>query len=153
MPCGSVITHTSSVSETAARSELGADVAQSQDSLCEDPEVAQDPQAPSGHRVSFASSGPEIRGAQEPEDDEEDDRDSFYEPQVVDKTLNRLFNYVYDKFLESRPLCDSLAPPHCEFESFFSVAEPQPAAYLRLRIYPRVKELVADTSERASKLA
>ena len=106
----------------------------------------------SGHRVSFASSGPEIRSAQEPEDDEEDDRDSFYEPQVVDKTLNRLFHYVYDKFLESRPLSDSLVSPHCEFESFFSVAEPQSAARPRLRIYPRVNELVADTSERASKL-
>ena len=63
---------------------------------------------------SFASSGPKIRGAREPEDDGED-RDSFYELQVVDKTLNRLFHYVYDKFLESRPLSDSLAPPLCEF--------------------------------------
>ena len=153
MPCGSGITHTSSVSDTEVRSELGADVAQSQDSLREDPDVAQDPQASSGHRVSFASSGPEIHGAREPEDDEEDDRDSFYEPQAVDKTLNRLFHYVYDKFLESRPLSDSLAPPLCEFESFISVAEPQSAARLRLCIYPRVNELVADTSERASKLA
>ena len=41
---------------------------------------------------SFASSGPKIRGAREPEDDGED-RDSFYELQVVDKTLNRLFHY------------------------------------------------------------
>ena len=93
MPCGSGITRTSSLNDTAVRSELGADVAQSQDSLREDPEVAQDPQTLSGHRVSFASSGPEICSAQEPEDDEEDDRDSFYEPQVVNKTLNRLFNY------------------------------------------------------------
>ena len=83
MPCGSDITCTSYVIDTAVRSGLGADVAQSQDSLREDPEVAQDPQASSGHRVSFASSGPEIHGAREPE---EDDRDSFYEPQVVDKT-------------------------------------------------------------------
>ena len=109
----------------------------------------QDPQASSGPRVSFAPSGPEFSGAQEPEDDNEDDRDSICEPQVVDKTLNRLFNYVYDKFLESRPLRNSLAPLCCEFESFFSVSEPQSAA----RIYPRVDELVADTSERASKLA
>ena len=144
MPWGSGITRTSSVSDTTVRSELGADVAQSQDSLREEPEVAQDPQASSGHRVSFASSWPEIRGAQEPE---EDDRNSFYEPQVVDKTLNRLFHYVYDKFLESCPLSYSLAPPCCEFESFFSVAEPQSAACPQLRIYPRVNELVADTSE------
>ena len=47
---------------------------------------------------SSASSGPKIHGAREPEDDGED-RDSFYEPQVLDKTSNRLFHYVYDKFL------------------------------------------------------
>ena len=64
MPCSSGITCTSSVSDTAVRSELGADVVQSQDSLREDSEVAQDPEASSGHRVSFASSGPEIRGSQ-----------------------------------------------------------------------------------------
>ena len=89
MPCGSGITCNNSVSDTTVRSELGADVAQSQDSLREDPEVTQNPQASSGHRISFAS---EIRGAREPEDDEEDDHGSFYEPQVVDKTLNRLFH-------------------------------------------------------------
>ena len=66
MPCGSSITHTRSVSDTAARSELGEDVAQPQDSLREDPEIVQDPQASSGPRVSFASSGPEVRGVQEP---------------------------------------------------------------------------------------
>ena len=53
----------------------------------------------------------------------------------------------------SRPLSDSLASLRCEFESFFSVAEPQSAARPQLRIYPRVNELVVDTSERASKLA
>ena len=88
----------------------------------------------------------------QPEDDDKDDHDSFYEPQVVDKTLNRLSNYVYDKFLESRPLCDSSAPPRCEFESFFFVSEPQSTVCPRFSIYPRVNELVADTSERASKL-
>ena len=153
MPFGSGIARSSSLIDTAVRSELGVDVAQSQDSLHEDPEVAQNPQASSGHRVSLASSRLEIRGVWEPEDDEEDDRDSFYEPQVVDKTLNRLFHYVYDKFLESRPLSNSLAPPLCEFDSFFSAAERQSAVSPRLFIYPRVNELVADTSERASKLA
>ena len=37
--------------------------------------------------------------------------------------------------------------------SFFSVAEPHSAARPLLCIYPRVNELVADTSERVSKLA
>ena len=29
---------------------------------------------------------------------------TVFEPQIVDKSLNRLFNYVYDKFVELRPL-------------------------------------------------
>ena len=146
MPCSLGFTHTQSVSDCEATSELGVGVAQPQDSLSEDPEVAQDPQPSSGPRVSFAPFGPEFGGVQEPEDEEEDDCDSVFEPQVVDKTLNRLFNYVYVKVIESRPLSDSSAPPHFEFESFFSVSEPQSAMRLRLCVYPHVNELVAQSS-------
>ena len=30
---------------------------------------------------------------------------------MVDKTLARLFNFIYDKFVDSRPLSDSSGPP------------------------------------------
>ena len=60
---------------------------------------------------------------------------------------------MYDKFVESRPLSDSLAPPRCDFESYFSISEPQSSVCPRLRIYPHVNELVAQSSEQATKLA
>ena len=136
MPCGSGYAHTDSVSESSARSALGAGSAQPQGSLREDPEVAQTPQPSSGPRVSFAPSGAEFCGAQEPEDEDGDDHDSVFEPQAVDKTLNRLFNFVYDKFVESRPLSDPSAPLLCDFESYFSISEPQSSGCPCLRIYP-----------------
>ena len=114
MPCGSGFAHTESGSHGSTRSALGAGSVQPRGSLREDPEVAQDPQPSSGPRVSFAPSGNEFCGAQEPEDEDEDDCDSVFEPQVVDKTLNRLFNFMHDKFVESRPLSDSSAPPRCD---------------------------------------
>ena len=155
MPCGSGLAHTDSVCDDSARSELSAGSAQSQDSLHEDPEVVQNPRPASGPRISFAHSGPEYSAAQEPEDNDEDDGDSLFEPQVVDKTLYRprLFNYVYDKLIDSLPLTNLLAPPLCEFEFFFSVSKPQSAARPRLCIYLRVNELVAQSGVCASKLA
>ena len=153
MPCGSGYAHTKSVSHDSARSALGAGSAQPQGSLREYPEVAQDPQPSSGPGVSFVPSGAEFCSAQEPEDEDEDARDSVFEPQVFNKTLNRLFSFVYDKFVESRPLSDSSAPPLCDLESYFSISEPQASGHPRLRIYSRVNELVAQSSERATKLA
>ena len=60
---------------------------------------------------------------------------------------------MYDKFVESRPLSDSLAPPRCNFESYLSISELQASRRPRLRIYPLVNELVAQSSEQATKLA
>ena len=54
---------------------------------CRCPEAAQPPQLASGPRVSFAASGAEVGCAREPEDEEEDDRDSVCETKVVDKTF------------------------------------------------------------------
>ena len=95
MPCGSGYAHTRSGNYDSARSALGVGSAQPQGSLRENSEVAQDPQPSSGPRVSFVPSGYEFGSAQGPEDEDEDDdnRDSVFEPQVVDKTLNRLFNF------------------------------------------------------------
>ena len=43
----------------------------------------------------------------EPEDEEEDDRDSISEAPVVDKTFTHLVNYVYDQYDSSRRFSDS----------------------------------------------
>ena len=80
----------------------------SRDPPSEGSENAQRPPDPSGPRVAFAqplvSEGPD-----DPEEDEDDDRDSVVEPPVMDKNLSRLMNF--DKFVDSRPLTDVFAPP------------------------------------------
>ena len=95
------------------RPVLGADAAHSRNLLSEDYGDAQHPLAPAGPRISFAHLIESV-GAHDPEDDD-DDRDSVAEPPIVDKTLAWLFNFIYDKFVESRPLSDTSAPPRCAF--------------------------------------
>ena len=58
--------------------------------------------------------------------------------EVVEKTFNRLVQYVYDKYDEPRPLSDPSPPPRCDFESYFAVAEPHLLSCPRMRVYPRV---------------
>ena len=78
--------------------------------------------------------------------------DSVVDPPVVDRTLARLFNFVYDKFVESRPLSDSSVPPRCAFE-YFAVSEPPASACQRLRVYPRVTKILDASTEKALRLA
>ena len=90
-----------------ARPDIGADAAHSRDLPSEDCGSAQPPLASAGPRVPFAQ--PIDSGiAHDPEDD---DRESVLEAPMMDKTLARLFNFVYDKFVELRPLSDSSGPP------------------------------------------
>ena len=125
MPSGSGYAHLSSVNNKSDRLGVGAGFAQSQDVPDYTPDDVQPPQPAGGPRVSFAANGYENVFVREPEDEEEDNRDSIGEAPVVDKTFNRLVNYVYDQYDSSRPLSDSTAPPRCEFEDYFVVAEPQ----------------------------
>ena len=94
MPSGSGYAHLSHVSTGLDRSGVGAGFEQSQDCRDDDPEAAQPPHPAGGPRVSFAASGSENVFVREPEDEEEDDRDSVGEAPVVDKTFNGLVNYV-----------------------------------------------------------
>ena len=90
--------------------------------------------------------------AQDPEDEEEDEHESVVDSPVIDKTYNRLIQYVYEQYGESCPLADPSAPPRCEFESYFSVAEPQSLARSRMRLYLRVSELVVQSRDHSAKL-
>ena len=72
------------------------------------------------------------------------------EPQVVDKTLNRLFHYIHDNCDESRPLSDSSVPPRCDFESYFAISEPQSLARPRMGVYPRAQSCWRRVNELAS---
>ena len=134
------------------RPVLGADGAHSQDHPSEDYRNVQHPPAPAGPRVTFAHPIESV-SAHDPEDDDDDDRDSVAEPPVVDKTLARLFNFVYNKFVESHPLSDTSAPPRCAFEDYFAVSEPTSSARQCLRVYPRVNEIPDASTEKASWLA
>ena len=128
---------------------LGADGAHSRNLPLEDSGNAQHPAAP---RVAFAQ--PLTSGvAHDPDGDDEDDRDSVIDPPLVDKTLTRLFNFVYEKFVDVQPLSDSSAPPRCAFEEYFAVANPPTSACQRLRVYPRVTEILDASTEKASRLA
>ena len=60
---------------------------------------------------------------------------------------------MYNKFIESRPLSDSSAPPHCAFEEYFAVSQPPSSARQRLQVYPRVNEILDASTEKASLLA
>ena len=151
MPSGSGYAHLSHVSTGLDRSSVCVGFVQSQNCRGDDPEAAQPTQPAGGPRVTFAASGSESVFVREPEDEEEDDRDSIGEAPVVDKTFNRLVNYVYDQYDSSRPFSDPAAPPRCDFEAYFAVSEPQSSLRLKLRLYPRVDELMSKSKERAAK--
>ena len=150
MPLGSGFAHPSTSGESLDRVlGVGPEPAQAQGTLAGGPEVAQPPSVLCRPSVSFvASAEPDLAG-QEPEDEEEDDRDSVSPSPVVDKMHDRLINYVYNQYSESGPP----APPCCAFEDFFAVVDPQASTRPRLCVYPRVEELVAQTQDRAAKLA
>ena len=71
----------------------------------------------------------------------------------MDKTLSRVFNFIFDKFANSRPLTNASAPPRCEFEEYFAISDPPAASRQNLRVYPRVSEIIDASSEKASRLA
>ena len=96
---------------------VGADVAHSQNPPSEDSGNTQHPTAPAGPRVAFAQ--PFTSGVvRDPDEDDDHDHDSVVDPPVVDKTLTPLFNFMYNKFVDARPLSDTSAPPRCEFKEY-----------------------------------
>ena len=134
------------------RPELDEDSAGSRDSPSEGHESAQRPPDPAGPRVAFAQ--PLVSEcSHDPEEEEEDDKDSVVEPPVVDKTLSRLFNFIYEKFVDSRPLTDASAPPCWAFEEYFAISDPPSSSRHHLRVCPRVSEIVDASSDKASRLA
>ena len=87
-------------------------------------------------------------------DAEEEDRDSVVStPLVADRTFIRLVNFIYDKYPESCPLSSPPLVPRCGVESLHVVSDPLETSYPRFCLYPRVRELLDKTSERAATLA
>ena len=131
---------------------VGADGAHSRNLLSGVSGSAQRPTAPAGPRVAFAQRLTS-KVAYDPEEDDDDHRDSVIDPPVVDKTLTRLFNFVYERFVDARPLSDPSTPPRCEFKDYFTIADPPTSARQRLRVYPRLTEILDSSSEKTSLLA
>ena len=72
---------------------------------------------------------------------------------MQDRTYAKLIDFIYNRFANSRPSASTNAPPRCEFEDFFAVADPPSAARHNLTVYSRVAEIVDSSAERASRLA
>ena len=87
------------------------------------------------------------------EDEDEEDRESVADPPLQDRTYARLIDFIYNRFAYSQPSASANAPPRCEFEDFFVVADPPSAARHNLTVYPRVPEIVDSSAEMASRLA
>ena len=115
-------------------------------------EPAQAAQSASGNSGRLATSSDHPVFVREPEDEDEDDLESIHDF-PVDKTFNRLVNFIYEQYPDSRPHSDPAVPPRCEFESFFATSDPQSVGRPKLRWYPRVQEIVAKTQECAQRLA
>ena len=72
---------------------------------------------------------------------------------MQDRTYARLIDFIYNRFAHSRPSASANAPPRCEFQDFFAVADPPSAARHNLTVYPRVLEIADSSAEMASWLA
>ena len=118
----------------------------------EAPEPAQVAQSSRQLSDRLQASGDHLVFVQEPEDKDEDDQESVVDF-PVNKTYNHLVNYIYEQYPDSRPHSDPLVPPHCDFESFFAIVDPQAVGRPRMRWYPWVQEITAKTRERAQQLA
>ena len=69
----------------------------------------------------------------------------------IEHSLIRLSKFIYDQYPESRPLSSPL-PPRCS-ESLFAPADPPESSRPRFRLYPRVREVMDATHERAVSLS
>ena len=72
---------------------------------------------------------------------------------VLDNTVTRSIDFVYDQYPESRPLSPPSLPPRFRFENLFAVSDPPGLFRPRLHLYPWVSEVIGQTQERSAKLA
>ena len=97
----------------SARHSLGAAAEAAQDPPPEDGEKSQRPgvQSDPGFQYGFQT---ETDSAYQPEDDDEEDKDSIADPPVQDRTYARLVNFIYERFAHSRPSTSAHMPLWCD---------------------------------------
>ena len=86
------------------------------------------------------------------EDDDVDDKDSLAEA-PLDRTFARLVDYIYERFPHLEPQIVASSAPRCEYESYFSIADPPEPSCKFMRLYPRVSEIQAASGEHAANLS
>ena len=155
MPRGSGFAHPSCIGESLARNvNLGAAEAPAQATPFGDAAHAQSRSFLLRRSVSFDNSTSPSSVHPEGELEDDDDRASIASVDAVcDKTFARLIAFVYDQYPESRSLSSPSLPPWCGFESLFAVSDPLSSFRPKLRLYPRVSEIVSDNRNRSAKLA
>ena len=115
-------------------------------------EPAHAAQSARGNSGRLATSSDHPVFVREPEDEDEDDLESVHDF-PIDKTFNRLVNFIYEQYPDSRLHSDPAVPQRCEFESFFATSGPQSVGRPKLRWYARVQEIVVKTQERTQRWA
>ena len=86
------------------------------------------------------------------DDDELEDRDHAAEP-PLDRAFARLVDYIYERFLHSKPQSAAPSAPRCEYETYFAVADPPEPARKFMRLYPRVSEIQTTVHDYAANLS
>ena len=81
-----------------------------------------------------------------------DDKDSLAEA-PLDRVFARFLDYIYERFLHLEPQTAASSKPRCEYESYFSVADPPMPSRKFMRLYPRVSEIQTSSSEYAASLS
>ena len=84
--------------------------------------------------------------------DDVDDKDSLAGA-PLDRAFARLVDYIYERFPHSEPQTAASSKPRCEYESYFSVADPPEPSRKFMRLYPLVSEIQESTSEYAASLS
>ena len=121
--------------------------------------IAQPPQFKGGVQdVPSGSGGP--RGRREhwfednymDDDDDVDDKESLAEA-PLDRTFAHLVDYIYKWFPHSEPQTTASSAPRCEYESYFSIADPPEPSRKFMRLYPRVSEIQTTVREYAANLS
>ena len=113
VPHGSGYAHPLNSVELHKGSGIVPEHAQAPEASAEAPEAAHASQL--GYSGSTRASVNQQGFVREPED--EDDQESVVEFPVIDKTCNRLVNYICEQYPDSRPHSDPSVPPRCDFET------------------------------------
>ena len=85
-------------------------------------------------------------------DDDVDDKESLVEA-ALECAFARLVDYIYERFPHSEPQTAASSAPRCEYESYFSLADPPEPSRKFMRLYPRVSEIQTAISEHAANLS